>query len=167
MIEELFDKSNRKLDELGDEMRAIEQRSASLEHVDRQPGLAMEANVPADKKTRERTEGAASTVQAKYGDSCSANRVDPDPTCLNSFGDDSTGPPALPCSRDDALVGNGAAAPHVSHPCEIRSSTAADGLLPAGKPFTTTRITFYQPRLRFCPTEETDSEKTSTQYASY
>ena len=124
--------------------------------------------MPADKKTRERTEGAASAVQAKYGDSCSANRVDPDPTCLDSFGDDSTGPPALPCSRNDAVVGNGAAAPKSClSPLEMRSPTATGGLLPAGKASTTTRITFYHPRLRFCLTEETNSKKTSTQYASY
>ena len=30
-------------------------------------------------------------------------------------------------------------------------------LLPAGKAFTTTRIVYYQPRLRFCSTEETSS----------
>ena len=107
--------------------------------------------MPADKKTRERTEGAASAVQAKYGDSCSANRVDPEPTCLDSFGDDSTGPPALPCSRNDAMVGNGAAAPKSClSPLEMRSPTATGGLLPAGKASTTTRITFYHPRLRFC-----------------
>ena len=124
--------------------------------------------MPADKKTRERTEGAASAVQAKYGDSCSANRVDPDPTCLNSFGDDSTGPSALPCSRNDAVIGNDAAAPKSClSPLEMRSPTATGGLLPAGKASTTTRITFYHPRLRFCLTEETNSEKTSTQYASY
>ena len=67
--------------------------------------------MPADKQTRERTEGAAKAVQAMHEDSCSANRVDPDPICSTNFGGDSTGPPALPCSRDDALVGNGAAAP--------------------------------------------------------
>ena len=59
--------------------------------------------MPSDIKTCERTEGAAVAVQAKHGDSCSANQVDPDPMCLTSFGGDSTGPPALLCSRDDAL----------------------------------------------------------------
>ena len=46
----------------------------------------------------------------KHGDSCSANRVDPDPSSPTSFGDDFPGPPALPYSRDDALVDDGAAA---------------------------------------------------------
>ena len=86
--------------------------------------------------------------------------------CLTSFGDDSAGPPALPCSRGGALVGNGAAAPKSClSPLEMHSPTATGGLLPTGKASTTTRITFYQPRFRFCPTEETNSERTSTQYA--
>ena len=44
-------------------------------------------------------------------DSSCANRVDPDRMCLTSFSDDFTGPPALPCTRDDALVDNDAGAP--------------------------------------------------------
>ena len=71
----------------------------------------MEADAPSDTKTCERTEGTAVAVQAMYGDNVSANRVDSDPKSSTSFGDDFTGPPVLPCSRDDALVGNGAAAP--------------------------------------------------------
>ena len=39
----------------------------------------MEADGTADTNTRERTEGNAIAVQAMHGDSCSANRVDPDP----------------------------------------------------------------------------------------
>ena len=106
MIEELFDK----LEELADEMKATKQRLAGLEQVAQQPRLAMEADVPSDTKTQKRMEDAVA-VQAKHGDSCSANYVDPNPMCLTSFGDDSAGPPTLPCSRDDALVDNGAAAP--------------------------------------------------------
>ena len=74
----------------------------------------MEADVPADKKSPERTESAATAVQAKYGDSCSANLVDPDPKSSASFGDGFTESPAFPCSRDDALVDNGAVAPKSS-----------------------------------------------------
>ena len=37
----------------------MDQRLASLEQNARQPRLAIEADVPADEKTRERTEGAA------------------------------------------------------------------------------------------------------------
>ena len=99
------------MDEHADEMKATKQRLAGLEQYARQSRLAMEANGLLDIKTRERTEGAAAAVQAKHGDSCSANRVYPDPMCLTSFGDNSIGPPALPRSRNDALVGNGAAAP--------------------------------------------------------
>ena len=168
MIEELFDKSDRKMDKLAEEIRVTDQRLASLEQDARQPRLAMQADVQADKKTRERTEGITRAVQATHGDSCSANRVDSDPMCSTSSGDDSNGPPALPCSRDDALVGNGAAAPKSCLSfLEMRSPTTAGGLLPAGEASTTTRITFYQPRLRFCPTGETSSEIMSTQYALY
>ena len=104
-----------------------------------------EGSGQADTKTRERTEGAAKAVQAMHGDSCSASRVDPDPMCSTSFGGDSTGPPALPCSRDDALVGNGAAAPKSCFlPLEMRSLTAANRLLPAGMTPTATRTTFHQ-----------------------
>ena len=47
-----------------------EKRLTRLEHVARQPRLAMEADGPANAKTRERTEGAATAVQAMPGDSC-------------------------------------------------------------------------------------------------
>ncbi|CAM9124457.1 unnamed protein product, partial [Ascophyllum nodosum] len=59
--------TSRKMDELAEEMRATNKRLASLEQDARQPRLAMEADVPADKKTRKRTEGAATAVQAKHG----------------------------------------------------------------------------------------------------
>ena len=145
-------------------MRATDQRVVSLEQDARQPCLAMEADIKADKKTRERTEGAATAIQGMYGNSFSVNRVDLDSKSSTSFGDDFTGPPALPCSRGDVLVDNGAAAPKSClSPLRMRSPTAAGGLLPVGKASTTTRTTFHQPRLRFCPTEETSSERTSTQ----
>ena len=57
----------------------MNQRIARLQQDARQPRLAMEADGQADTKTRERTEGAATAVQAMHGDSCSANRVDPGP----------------------------------------------------------------------------------------
>ena len=62
---------------LEEDLRRIDQRLASLEQDARQPRLAMEADVSADKKTRERTEGAATAVQAKHGDSCSAKGSKP------------------------------------------------------------------------------------------
>ena len=157
-----------KMDELADEMRAAKQRLAGLEQDVRQPRLAMEADVPSGTMTRERTEGAAAATQAKHGDSCSANRVDPDPMCLTSFSDDSTSPPTLPCSRDNALlVDNGAAAPKSClSPLEMRTPIAAGGLLPAGKTSTATRTTFDQPPPWFCPTEALKL-RTSIQHASY
>ena len=92
-IEELCD---RKMDEI---TKLLEHHLASLEQDALQPRLAMEADGPADTKTRKRTEGAATIVQAMHGDSCSANRVDPEPMCSTSFGNNSTGPPEPPCSR--------------------------------------------------------------------
>ena len=58
---------------------------------------------------------------------------------------------------------------------EMRSSTAAGGLVPTGEASTATETNFNQTPLRFHSTEETDSEanskethlRTSTQYASY
>ena len=91
--------------------RGISQREASLEHDARQPRLAMEADGPANTKTRERTEGVATVVQAMRGDSCTADRVDPDPMCSTSSGGDCTGPPAPSCSGENALIDNRAAAP--------------------------------------------------------
>ena len=111
--------------------RGTRQRLASLEQDARQPRLAMKVDVQADTKTRERTEGAATVVQAVHRDNCSANRVDPDPMCSTSFGGDSTGPPALPCSRDDVLVGNGAAASKLClSPLEMRKTNSRRWLTP-------------------------------------
>ena len=61
------------------ETRGTSQRLASLEHDARQSRLAMETDVQADTKTCELMEGVPTAVQAMYGDSCSAKRVDPDP----------------------------------------------------------------------------------------
>ena len=117
----------------------------------------MEVYGKVDTKTRERTESAVTAVHAMHRDSCSANRVDPDPMCSTSFGDDCTGPPALPCSREDALVDNGAAAPKSCPPLlEMRTTTAAGGLLPAGETSTATKTTFNQPPLWLYSTKETN-----------
>ena len=86
----------------------------------------MEADGPAGAKTRERTESAAKAVQAKHGDSCTAQRVQDGPktsTCSGVMAE----PPALPC-RDGVLVENGAAAPKSClPPLEMRSPKAAGG----------------------------------------
>ena len=105
LFEETYDRQLKvmshsdKLDELTVEMRATKQHQAGLEQEARQPRLAMEADVPSDTKIRNHTEDVAAD-RAIIGDSPSANQVDPDQMCLTSFGDDFTGPPALPCSRD-------------------------------------------------------------------
>ena len=153
-MDSYFDRWNRKLDEISDEMRVMDQHVPSLEQDARQPRLAMEADGPTNKKTRERTEGTATAVQAMHGDSCSTDRVDPDPMCSTSFGGDCTGPPAPPCS---ALVDNRAAAPKSCLPfLETHSPTAAGGLPPTGEASTGTKTTFNQPPLRFYSPEETD-----------
>ena len=122
----------------------------------------MEADEVPDTKTRERTEGAAKVVQAMQEDSCSANQVDSDSLCSTSFGDDRTGPPALPCSGKNALVDNGAAAPKSCFlPLEIRTTSAAGGLLHTGKISTATKATFNKPPLRLYLTEETNLKETN------
>ena len=142
----------------------MNQRLIRLEHDARQPRLAMEADGPAKAKTCERTEGVAKAVQAKHGDSRTAQRVQDEPkisTCFSVMAE----PPALPC-RDDVVVENGAAAPKSCLPSlEMRSPTAADGLLPTGETSTATKITFNQAYLRLYLTEETHW-RTSTQPVS-
>ena len=151
------------LEEFKEGMRRVNQRLVSLEQDARQARFAMKADVTANKKTRERTEVAVAAVQVKYGDSCSAKKAQAGPT---SFGVKAE-PPAIP-RRDDVLVDNGAAVPKSCvSPLEIHTPTAAGGLLLASKPSTTTKITYNQPRHRICPTKETNSKRTSVQYASY
>ena len=161
IIESYFDRWNRKLDEMTEDWRNMDQCAASLEHDARQPRLAMEADEQTNMKTRERTEGAAKAVQAMHGDSFSTRRVNPGPkTNSISFGMKAE-PPALPC-RDDVLVENGDASPKSCLPSsEIRSPSAAGGSLPTGKISPATKTTFNQPPLRLS-TEEMNCKKTST-----
>ena len=128
-------------------IRLVEQQLASQEQDARQPRLAMEADGPANVKTRERTEGTVKAVQAMHGDSFSARRVEPGPkTNSTSFGMMAE-PPNLLC-REDVLVENGDASPNSCLPSlEMRTTTVAGGLLPTGDTFTATRITFNQPWL--------------------
>ena len=127
----------------------------------------MEADGPANTKTRECTEGAATAAQAMRGDSFSARRVEPGPkinsTSVGMMAESS----ALPC-RDDVLVENGDASPKSClRSFKMRSSTAAGGLVPAGKTSTATETTFNEPLLQFYSTEEVNCKKTSTPYVSY
>ena len=53
-----LDQQLKKMDQISDEMRVIDQRITRLEEDARQPRLAMEADGPANTKTRERTASA-------------------------------------------------------------------------------------------------------------
>ena len=132
------------------------ERLASLEHDARQPYLAMEADGPADTKTRERMEGDATAVQAMHGNSFSASQVDPGPKTPSTGFGGKADPPALPC-KDDVLVDKGAAAPksYLSL-LEMRTTPAPGGLLPTGKTSTVTKTTFNQSPLRLYPAGETN-----------
>ena len=146
----------------------MDQRLTRLEHGARQPRLAIEADGPANTKTRERTEGAATAVRAVHGDNCSADRVDPDSMCSTSFANDCTRPPAPTCSGENALVDNRAAAPKSCLPSlDMRSPTAAGGSLPTDEASTATKITLNQPPLRLYSAEETNFKKSSTLCVSY
>ena len=102
----------------------MDQRLTRLEHDTRQQRLTMEADGPADTKTRERTESTATAVQAMHGDSCSATRVEPGPKTNSTTFGMMAEPPDLSC-REDVLVEDGAAAPKSCLPClEMRSPTA-------------------------------------------
>ena len=115
---------------------------------------------PANTKTRERTESAATAVQAMHGDSCSIDRVDPDAMCSTSFGDDCTGPPAPPCSGENALVDNRAAAPKSClQSLGMRSPSAAGGLLPTSEASTATKTTYNKTTLQLYATEETNPKE--------
>ena len=116
-----FDRQDKQLVKLTEEMGAANQRLAGLQHEARQPRVATEADVKPDTKTRKRTENAA-VDRVLNGDSSSA-RVDDGPTSLISFGmiGESL---ALPIFRDDALVDKGAEAPKsYRSPVEMRTPT--------------------------------------------
>ena len=139
----------------------MNQHVTSLEHGARQPRLAMEADGQANTKTRERTMGAAIAVQAMPADGFSARRVEPGPnTNSTSFGVKAE-PPALPC-RDDVVVESGNAASESCLPSfDMRSSTAAGGLVPTSEVSTALETTSNEPLLRFYETEEMNPETDS------
>ena len=132
----------------------------------------MEADGPANTKTRKRTEGAATAEQAIREDSCSTDRVDLDLMCSTSSGDDCTEPPASSCSGENALVDKRAAAPKSCLPSlEMHSPIAAGDLLPTGETPTTTKTTYNDTLLPLYATEKTNPKenksKTSISSASY
>ena len=162
-------------DKLKGLLRRLEQHLSSQEHEARQSRLAMEADGPANTKTQERTEGAATAVQATYGDSCTAEqKVQDEPKTSITFGVEAE-PPGLPC-REDFSIEDVATGPKSCLPSlEIRSPTAAGGLVPTGEASTATETTSNEPLLRFYATEEMNPAEDSkmknswtlTLYASY
>ena len=145
-----FEEQKKMLDNFTDDItRYFAQHAASLEQDARQSRLAMEADGHANTKTCKRTEGAATAVQAMRGDGFSALGVEPGPnTSSTSFGVKAE-PPALPC-RDNVVVENGDAAPESCLPSlEMRTTTAAGGLVPPGKTSTAAETTSNEPLLRF------------------
>ena len=90
-------------DKLKELIRRLEQHLLSQEQDARQPRLAMEADGTADTKTRERTEGAATAVQAMRLDSYTAEqKVQDGPKTSISYGMMAK-PPDLLC-REDVLA---------------------------------------------------------------
>ena len=138
--------------------RYLEQYLASQEQDARQPRLAVEADGLANTKTRERTEGAATAVQAMHGNSFSACRVDHGPKTSTCFG--MMAEPADLPRRNGVLVENGAAMPKSCLPSlEMQSPSAAGGLVPTGKTSTATKTTFNESPLRLYATEETNPKE--------
>ena len=174
-IDSYFDRQLERMDSyfdrLYDEMREMDQHLTRLEHGARQPRLAVEADGQASTKTRERTEGAATAVQAMRGDYFSACRFEPGPTTNSTSLGMKAAPPALPC-RDDSVVECGSAAFKSCLPSmEMRPSTAAGGLVPTGGTSKASETTLNELPLRFCLTGETDLKAehswTSIPSASY
>ena len=106
-----------------------------------------------------------------HGDSCTtAQKVQDGPKTSISFGVMAK-PHDLPC-REDVLVEDRATSPESCLPfLEMRSSTAAGGLVPTGETSTATETTVNKPLLQSYSSEEENSKKkhlrTSTPYVSY
>ena len=143
----------------------MDQHLARLEQDARQSRLAMKADGQASTRTRERAEGAATAAQVMRGDCSSARQVEPGPTNSTSFGMKAEPLALIPC-RDVSVVECGAAAFKSCLPSmEMRTSTAAGGLVPTGDVSKASETTLNEPPLRFCLTEETDL-KTETSWTS-
>ena len=157
-MEDVYRRIKLMMSHFEEQTEILEKRLTRLEHGARQPRLNMEADGQANTETRERTEGAATAVQAMRGDCFSARRVEPGPsTNSTSFGV-KVGPPALPC-RDDSVVESGtAASKSYLSSLEMRPSTAAGGLVPTGEASKATETNPNEPPLRFCSTEEMNPE---------
>ena len=155
LMDSYFDQRDRKLDDM---TKGTSQRAASLEHDARQPRLAMEADGPANTKTRERTETLLQ--QYKRCDSFSSCWVEHGPKINSTSFGMMAEHPTLPC-RDDASPKS------CLPPLKMRPPTPAGGLLPTGKTSTATETTVNEQRLQFYSTEGVSCKKTSTRYVSY
>ena len=67
IIGERFDRSDKQFDDLTENMRVANQRSACLEHEAREPRLATEADIEPDTKACKRMEGASAADRVKDG----------------------------------------------------------------------------------------------------
>ena len=167
-MNEALDRWDKMLNEISEKM---DQRLAHHEQDARQSRLAMEADGQASTRTRERVEGAATAAQAMRGDCSSARQVEPGPTNSTSFGMKAEPPALIPC-WDVSVVECGAAAFKSCLPSmEMRTSTAAGGVVPTGDASEAPETTLNEPPLRFCLTEEADLKAenswTSIPSASY
>ena len=154
-----FEQLEKKFDKIKELMRLLEQQLTSQEQDARQPRLAMGADGPANMKTRERTEDAATAVQVMHGYSyTTAQKVRDGPKTSISFGVKAE-PPDLPC-RDDVLVEGGDAALTSCLPSlKMRTTTTARSLVPIGKTSTATETTSNEPLLRLCAIEGTNPKE--------
>ena len=149
-MDSYFDRWNRKLDEILDEMRVMGPHVTSLEQDAWQPRLAMKADGPANTKTRERRRALLRQYKRCMGMAVLPAGLIPTRCVLPASGGDCTVPPAPLCLGENALVDTRTAAPKSCLPSlEIRSPTAAGDLLPTGETSTATRTTFNKPSLRF------------------
>ena len=143
-MEDVYRRIKLMMSHFEEQTEILEKRLTRLEHGARQPRLAMEADGQADTKTRERTYGAATAVQAMRGDCFSAHRVEPGPNTN---------------CRDDVVVESDATASESRLPSmEMCSSTAAGGLVPTGEASKASETTSNEPLLRFYETEEMNPE---------
>ena len=98
---------------------------------------------------------------AMHGDNFSARQVEPGPKTTSTRFGMKAEPPALPC-RDGVVVEKRAAAPKSCLPSlEMRSPTAAGGLLPTGKISTATKTTCNKSPLWPYSTQKANSKETN------
>ena len=152
-IEEILDKG------INEMMRLLEQHLAS------QAGRSAATSRHGGRRDRKHQDSRAHggrryAVQAMHGDSCTAQKVQDRPKTSTSFGMKAESP-ALPC-RDDRVIEDGATASKSCLPSlEMRSPTAAGGLLLIGEASIASKTTYNKTPLRLYSTEETNPKETN------